>query len=174
MSTTLASFSDITMTFLAGAHSNIRAITEYLKEHPEDTPKVITQLDMAVASAEVSRGNLVDALGGRIATGTISPPKPLALPGPVHEDMKTSEGEKAKKKAKVGRRRDLPAHLKVPHVCPGKRFGCTKVTYGNSHMIHEHACKFLKAGLKAEKNAEASDKVQVKKTVGAKKKKAAA
>lgn len=161
------SLADIAMAGLVGSHMTIRAIVNHLKKNPEDTPRVIKQIDVAISSAETSLENLVAVTGGGETAKTT--PAPLALPGPLHENVAT---EKAKKKTSARRTGKLPAHLSVPHVCPGKRFGCTKVTYGNSHKIHEQACKFLKKGLAAEKKIGVKAAASGKKTSA--KKKAAA
>ena len=153
------SIQDLAMTELVASHATIRAIASILEEQHAEK-RVVRHLSAALASAEISLETLANGKDLETKKAEI-----VALPGPLHEEPKA---EQAKTKT---RRKYLPGHLKVPHVCAGKSLGCTKVIYGNAYKVHENACKFLKAGRDAEKKAA---KTSAAKKAGSKKKKAAA
>ena len=153
------SIQDLAMTELAASHATIRAIARILEEQHADE-RVVRHLSSALASAEISLETLAN--GKDLETKKT---EAVALTGPLHEETKADQPKKA-------RRKFLPGHLKVPHVCVGKPLGCTKVIYGNAYKVHENACKFIKAGRDAEEKAASGKKTAAKK-VGGKKKAAA-
>jgi len=142
--------------------STLSKIADFIDRIPQ-VVKFVKRMNAALASCGIH----IDANGNGAEVAT--PPITLALPGPIHEDPDAAAPKKTRRRAGA-RKGVIPAHLKVPHVCAGKRFGCTKVTMGNAWVIHERTCKFLKAGLKAEEKAG----IKPEKTAKASKKKVGA
>ncbi len=121
--------------------STLSKLAELIERLPQ-----ILQFARRINAALALCGIHLDGNGTEVGT-----PVALALTGPLHEDHGAAEKPKnGRRGAKKGVR---PKHLDVKHVCPGKRFGCTKVIWGNSYKLHEKTCSFLNAGLKGEKEA---------------------
>jgi hypothetical protein len=178
---------DLAIGELATSHTTLKRIsriltkiTQAIEVSREDVARILKHMDTTLASAETSLETLMSG-------ETPSEPAPAvedvrkviaALPGPLH-DMPPDKAVKARKKARKTSpktapkdRSSLPAHLQVPHTCPGVKYGCTKGAkiYGNGYKGHEKTCEFLKKGLA--KRAEKGKITKVGK--GSKKSKAAA